>query len=157
MYNWITSLYSRNYPNLINQLYFNKILKNKKRKCFLSRCFHHHCPHHCPHFTAEEARSQQARVVVILQIREPGSLIPEPVCWAYSRCSINTPWWQPEIQWAYPQPWNPDITPGLEGRESEGLESEPSDRQGFLLLHPTSWLPALNSLQNQLSVPPPSS
>ena len=31
MYNWITSLYSRNYHNIINQLYFNKTLKNEKK------------------------------------------------------------------------------------------------------------------------------
>lgn len=28
MYNWITSLYSRNYCNIVNQLYFNKAFKN---------------------------------------------------------------------------------------------------------------------------------
>ena len=32
MYNWITLLYSRNYDNIVNQLYFNKTLKNDKKK-----------------------------------------------------------------------------------------------------------------------------
>ena len=32
MYNWVTLLYSRNYYNTVNQLYFNKTLKNEKRK-----------------------------------------------------------------------------------------------------------------------------
>ena len=31
MYNWITLLYSRNYHNIVNELYFNKILKNEKK------------------------------------------------------------------------------------------------------------------------------
>ena len=30
IYNWITLLYSRNYHNMVNQLYFNKTLKNEK-------------------------------------------------------------------------------------------------------------------------------
>ena len=33
MYNWVTMLYSRNWHNVVNQLYFNKIKnKNKKQK-----------------------------------------------------------------------------------------------------------------------------
>ena len=32
LYDWITLLYSRNYHKLVNQRYFNEILKNKKRK-----------------------------------------------------------------------------------------------------------------------------
>ena len=32
MYNWITLLYSRNYCNIVNQLYFSKTLKNKKNQ-----------------------------------------------------------------------------------------------------------------------------
>ena len=31
MYNRITLLYSRNYHNIVNQLYLNKTLKNKKK------------------------------------------------------------------------------------------------------------------------------
>ena len=31
VYNWITLLYSRNYHNIVNQLYFNKTLRIKKR------------------------------------------------------------------------------------------------------------------------------
>ena len=32
MYNWVTLLYSRNCPNIVNQLYFNlKKLKNKQK------------------------------------------------------------------------------------------------------------------------------
>ena len=30
-YNWVTLLYSRSYPNIVNQLYFNKTLKNEKK------------------------------------------------------------------------------------------------------------------------------
>ena len=33
MYNWITLLYSRNDHSLVHQLYFNKTLKNGKKKC----------------------------------------------------------------------------------------------------------------------------
>ena len=32
MYNWITSLYSRNYHKLVNQLYFNKTWKKWRKK-----------------------------------------------------------------------------------------------------------------------------
>ena len=32
MYNWITLLYIRNYQSIVNQLYFNKTLKNEKTK-----------------------------------------------------------------------------------------------------------------------------
>ena len=32
MHNWITWLYSRNYLNIVNQLYFNKTFKNEKKK-----------------------------------------------------------------------------------------------------------------------------
>ena len=32
MYNGITLLYSRNYHNLVNQLYFNKTLKSEDKK-----------------------------------------------------------------------------------------------------------------------------
>ena len=40
MYNQITLLYSRNYHNLVNQLYFNKMLKNDKKRInfFLIYC-----------------------------------------------------------------------------------------------------------------------
>ena len=30
MYNWVTSLYSRNWHNTVNQLYFHKKVKKKK-------------------------------------------------------------------------------------------------------------------------------
>ena len=33
IYNWITLLYSRNYHNIVNQLYFNKTLKMDKKEC----------------------------------------------------------------------------------------------------------------------------
>ena len=36
MYNWITLLYSRNDHNIINQLYFNKVLKNEKKKVYIN-------------------------------------------------------------------------------------------------------------------------
>lgn len=32
--NWITLLYSRNYYNLVNQLYLNKSLKNEEKNHF---------------------------------------------------------------------------------------------------------------------------
>ena len=32
MYNWITLLHSRNYHNTVNQLYFNRTVKNEKKK-----------------------------------------------------------------------------------------------------------------------------
>ena len=32
IYNWIILLYSRNYHNTVNQLYFQKTLKNKKKR-----------------------------------------------------------------------------------------------------------------------------
>ena len=35
MYNWITLLYSRNYYNIVNEPYFNKTLKNRKKKEYL--------------------------------------------------------------------------------------------------------------------------
>ena len=31
MDNWITLLYSRNYPNIVNQLHINKTLKNENK------------------------------------------------------------------------------------------------------------------------------
>ena len=37
MYNWITSLYSRNDHNTINQLYFNETIKLKKKISLLTR------------------------------------------------------------------------------------------------------------------------
>ena len=36
MYNWITSLYGRNYHNIVYQLYFNKNLKQKNWKATLA-------------------------------------------------------------------------------------------------------------------------
>ena len=44
MYNWITLLYSKNYHNIVNQLYLKKTLKMEKNKlvkaskCFLELC-----------------------------------------------------------------------------------------------------------------------
>ena len=32
MYNWIILLYSRDYHNIVNKLYFNKTLKNENEK-----------------------------------------------------------------------------------------------------------------------------
>ena len=32
IYNWISLLHSRNYHNLVNQLYFNNLKKNEKKK-----------------------------------------------------------------------------------------------------------------------------
>ena len=38
IYNWITLLYNINYHNSVNQLYFNKTLKYKKRMCCIYIC-----------------------------------------------------------------------------------------------------------------------
>lgn len=66
-------------------------------KCSPHRCCHYNCHHHCPHFTVEGMRLSSS-LVVIPRMAEPDSLIPEPVCHAYSRCSIDAPWQQPEIR-----------------------------------------------------------